>query len=43
MMYDKEPSKIGKELTERDNIGNDDFFVLFINGYNDKQQSLEFL
>jgi hypothetical protein len=40
-MYDKEPSKIGKELTERDNIGNDDFFVLFINGYNDKQQSLE--
>ena len=41
MMYDKEPSKIGKELTERDNIGNDDFFVLFINGYNDKQQSLE--
>ena len=42
MMYDKEPSKIGKELTERDNIGNDDFFVLFINGYNDKQQSLEF-
>ena len=41
MLYDKEPSKISKELTERDNIGNDDFFVLFINGYNDKQQSLE--
>lgn len=41
MLYDKEPSKIGKELTERDNIGNDDFFVVFINGYNDKQQSLE--
>jgi hypothetical protein len=29
MLYDKEPSKISKELTERDNIGNDDFFVLF--------------
>lgn len=42
MLYDKEPSKISKELTERDGIGNDDFFVLFINGYNDKQQSLEF-
>ncbi len=42
MLYDKEPSKISKELTERDNIGNDDFFVLFLNGYNDKQQSLEF-
>ena len=41
MLYDKEPSKISKELTERDNIGNDDFFVLFLNGYNDKQQSLE--
>lgn len=41
MLYDKEPSKISKELTERDGIGNDDFFILFINGYNDKQQSLE--
>ena len=41
MLYDKEPSKISRELTERDGIGNDDFFVLFINGYNDKQQSLE--
>lgn len=41
MLYDKEPSKISKQLTERDNIDNDDFFVLFINGYNDNQQSLE--
>lgn len=41
MLYDKEPSKISKQLTERDNIENDDFFVLFINGYNDNQQSLE--
>ena len=42
-MYDPEPSKISKELTERDNISNDDFFDVLINGYNDKQQSLEFL
>ena len=42
MLYDKEPSKISKELTERDNIGNDDFCA-FLNGYNDKQQSLELL
>lgn len=41
ILYDKEPSKISKQLTERDNIDNDDFFVLFINGYNDNQQSLE--
>ncbi|SFI08303.1 DUF5916 domain-containing protein [Halpernia frigidisoli] len=43
MMFDPEPSKIAKELVERDNIGNDDFFDFLINGYNDKQQSLEFI
>ncbi len=42
-MYDPEPGKIDKELVERDNIGNDDFFDVLINGYNDKQQSLEFI
>lgn len=42
-MYDPEPSKIAKELVERDNIGNDDFFGITINGYNDKQQTLEFI
>ena len=42
-MYDPEPGKISKELVERDNIGNDDFFNVAINGYNDKQQSLEFI
>ncbi|SFI08284.1 DUF5916 domain-containing protein [Halpernia frigidisoli] len=41
-LYDPEPAKISKELTERDNIGNDDYFNILINGYNDKQQSLEF-
>lgn len=41
-LYDKEPSKIAKELTERDNISNDDIFGVVLNGYNDNQQSLEF-
>ena len=42
-MYDSEPGKIAKELVERDNVGNDDLFGVVINGYNDKQQSLEFI
>lgn len=42
-MYDPEPEKIQKELTERDGIGNDDFFFILLNGYNDYQQSLQFL
>ncbi|WP_027376387.1 DUF5916 domain-containing protein [Kaistella palustris] len=43
MLYDSEPTKISRELTERDNIENDDIFGVTINGYNDHQQSLEFL
>lgn len=42
-MYDPEPEKILKELTERDGIGNDDFFFILLNGYNDRQQSLQFI
>lgn len=42
-LYDAEPNKIGKELTERDNIKTDDIFGVILNGYNDHQQSLEFL
>ncbi|WP_417430588.1 DUF5916 domain-containing protein [Halpernia sp.] len=42
-MYDPEPGKIANELVERDELGNDDFFDVLINGYNDKQQSLEFI
>ena len=42
-LYDNEPSKIAKELTVRDNIETDDIFGVTINGYNDHQQSLEFL
>ncbi|WP_299183337.1 DUF5916 domain-containing protein, partial [uncultured Chryseobacterium sp.] len=42
-MYDPTPQKIAKELTERDGINNDDYFGVTLNGYNDKQQSLEFV
>ncbi len=42
-MNDPEPDKILKELTERDGIGNDDFFFVLLNGYNDRQQSLQFI
>ncbi|MBV2166136.1 MAG: carbohydrate binding family 9 domain-containing protein, partial [Kaistella sp.] len=43
VLFDNEPTKIAKELTERDNIENDDIFGVTLNGYNDHQQSLEFL
>ncbi len=42
ILYDTHPDKILKELTERDNIGNDDYFFIALNGYNDKQQSFGF-
>ena len=42
-LFDNEPGKIARELTERDNIENDDIFGVTLNGYNDHQQSLEFL
>jgi len=42
-MKDPQPDKILKELTERDDIGNDDFFFILLNGYNDRQQSLQFI
>jgi len=42
-LYESEPEKIARELTERDNIENDDIFGVVLNGYNDHQQSLEFL
>ena len=42
-MLDPNPEKIRKELTERDDIGNDDFFFLGLNGYNDRQQTLQFI
>ncbi len=42
-MRDPSPDKILTELTERDEIGNDDFFFISLNGYNDRQQSLQFI
>lgn len=42
-MLDPFPSEIRKELTERDGIGNDDFFFVLLNGYNDRQQSMQFI
>ncbi|MEW5674900.1 DUF5916 domain-containing protein [Flavobacterium enshiense] len=41
VMFD-DPTKILKEITERDNFGTADFFGIFINGYNDGQQDFRF-
>ncbi|MGX7667090.1 DUF5916 domain-containing protein [Flavobacterium pedocola] len=41
VLYD-DPSKILKEITERDNFGTSDFFGVFVNGYNDGQQDFRF-
>ena len=41
-LYDNEPSKILKEITERDDFGTSDLFGVFINGYNDGQQDFQF-
>ncbi|MBZ4036942.1 carbohydrate binding family 9 domain-containing protein [Flavobacterium sp. 17A] len=42
MMYDNEPSKILKEISQRDNFGTADLFGVFINGFNDGQQDFMF-
>jgi hypothetical protein len=42
ILYDNEPSKILKEISERDNFGATDFFGVFINGFNDGQQEFSF-
>jgi hypothetical protein len=42
LLYDDEPNKILKEITKRDEFGTDDFFGIFINGYNDGQQNFQF-
>ena len=41
-LYDDEPSKILKEITERDDFGTTDAFGVFINGFNDGQQDFRF-
>lgn len=42
VMYDSEPSKILKEISQRDNFGTADLFGVFINGFNDGQQDFMF-
>ncbi|MCD0470848.1 DUF5916 domain-containing protein [Flavobacterium sp. JAS] len=42
MLYDDEPTKILKEISQRDNFGTADLFGVFINGFNDGQQNFEF-
>ena len=41
-LYDSEPSKILKEITQRDNVGTADIFGVFINGFDDGQQDFQF-
>ncbi|HLA55262.1 MAG TPA: DUF5916 domain-containing protein, partial [Flavobacterium sp.] len=42
VMFDDEPNKIFKEMTQRDNFGSADHFGVFLNGYNDGQQDFQF-
>ncbi|MFE3846564.1 DUF5916 domain-containing protein [Flavobacterium sp. LB3P45] len=42
LMYDNEPKKIMKEISQRDNFGASDLFGVFVNGYNDGQQDFQF-
>jgi hypothetical protein len=42
VMFDDEPGKIMKEMTQRDIFGSADHFGVFINGYNDGQQDFQF-
>lgn len=41
-MYDSEPAKILKEITQRDVFGTSEHFGVFINGFNDGQQDFRF-
>jgi hypothetical protein len=41
-LYDNEPNKVSKELTNRDVFGVSDHFSVSINGYNDGQQDFRF-
>ena len=41
-MYDNEPDKILKEITQRDNFGTSENFGIFLNGFNDSQQDFRF-
>lgn len=41
-MFDPEPHKIPRELTQRDDIGTADLFGVVLNGFNDEQQYFGF-
>jgi hypothetical protein len=42
LLYDDEPDKIRKEISQRDDFGISDVFGVFINGFNDGQQDFQF-
>lgn len=42
LLYDNEPEKIQRELTNRDVFGVSDHFSVYINGFNDGQQDFRF-
>ncbi|RZJ67220.1 MAG: hydrolase [Flavobacterium sp.] len=42
VMYDDEPQKMLREITERDDFGTSEHFGIFINGFNDGQQDYRF-
>ncbi|MFV8268523.1 DUF5916 domain-containing protein [Flavobacterium sp. GT2N3] len=42
LLYDNEPGKIQKEITNRDVFGVSDHFSVYINGFNDGQQDFRF-
>lgn len=42
LLYDDEPTKIKKEITNRDVFGVSDHFSVYINGFNDGQQDFRF-
>ena len=42
VMFDDNPDKILREMTQRDNFGTAEHFGVFINGFNDGQQEFQF-
>jgi len=42
LLYDNEPNKIQKEITNRDVFGVSDHFSVYVNGFNDGQQDYRF-
>ena len=42
LLFDNEPDKILKEITQRDEFGTSDLFGVFVNGFNDGQQDFQF-